>query len=168
MKYRASLQIFLVLCLPVFATPSWAEEILPTSVELEPLTTQSDRSWLFQDRISAPILAELNSGANSAAGSSYLPSRFNFPVDVSVDNKLGIPRKNSIFGIDISHYSKDINFDTLRSQGIRFVYVKATQGDHFKDSKFGFHWTSLANLSGNKKTLRGAYHFLSAGIDGLS
>ena len=161
-----ALRFCLGLFASVFATASFAEDIAPDPLKLEPLTTQSDRSWLFQDKIAGPIRAETSTRTDVPGGSSYLPAKFNFPADVAVDNKLGIPRKNSIFGIDISHYSKDINFETLRSQGVRFVYVKATQGDHFMDKKFGMHWTSIANLSGDKKTLRGAYHFLSAGVDG--
>src|SRR6185437_8169083 len=69
--------------------------------------------------------------------------------------------------IDVSHYtSKDLNQNVLRLQDIRFVYVKATQGTAFKDGQFAYFWEKLHSLPGQKAVSVGAYHFLSAGIDG--
>ena len=31
-------------------------------------------------------------------------------------------------GIDISHYQGTVNFNTVKSNGVSFVYIKATEG----------------------------------------
>jgi lysozyme len=70
----------------------------------------------------------------------------------------------SIRGIDISHYQKDINWNELSKNGLRFVYIKATEGDDFTDFKFEDY-----ALKSNKIGLAsGAYHFYSLRVSGIS
>ena len=92
---------------------------------------------------------------------------FKFPEDAFKDEDK--PRANSIFGIDISHYTgRNFSFDSLRAQNVRFVYAKATQGVRYKDDLFGLYWQALNDLPAEKKVLRGAYHFLSSSADGAA
>jgi lysozyme len=92
---------------------------------------------------------------------------FKFPDDALKDE--GKPRANSIFGIDISHYTgRNFSFDSLKEQNVRFVYAKATQGVRYKDDLFGLYWQALHDLPAEKRVLRGAYHFLSSSADGAS
>lgn len=110
--------------------------------------------------------AKLSDGSSKTLG---LKGPFTFPKDVGFDDVLGKPRTNSIFGIDISHHTKDgLKIGLLRQQGVRFVYAKATQGVGFKDGKFAGYWKELADLPESKHVFRGAYHFLSSSSPGAA
>jgi lysozyme len=65
-----------------------------------------------------------------------------------------------IFGIDVSHYQSRVDWDTVAHQGIRFAFVKATEGVTHQDSLFCLNWTSIRE-AGLK---RGAYHFFRPGV----
>lgn len=69
-----------------------------------------------------------------------------------------------IHGIDVSHHQKEINWDSVASQGIHFTFIKATEGETHQDTKFAHNW-SEANRVGLK---RGAYHFFRPGVPGLN
>lgn len=58
-------------------------------------------------------------------------------------------------GIDVSHYQGAINWTSVRSAGIQFAYIKATEGTTFKDSRFGTNYVGAYNAG----VIRGAYHF---------
>ena len=85
------------------------------------------------------------------------PDGFTFPNDATA-------RPELFFGTDVSHYDGVIDWSKAREQGIRFAYVKATQGVQSTDNAFVKNWGDLGKLWGNEKTrvYRGAYHFLSA------
>ena len=40
-----------------------------------------------------------------------------------------------IRGADVSHYQGDVDFDRLAEQGLSFVYIKATEGSDYVDSR---------------------------------
>jgi lysozyme len=83
-----------------------------------------------------------------------LPYEFNFPDDV---------RKNTAFGIDVSHYQGVIDWKIVARQKIFFVYIKATQGDQYFDDYFSKNWAGAANTGDSgSKIHRGAYHFMTA------
>jgi lysozyme len=67
------------------------------------------------------------------------PSRKEFPIQ----------------GIDISHHQKNIDWEKLKSEGITFVFMKATEGGDFVDPDFKSNWEK-AKKSGYTV---GAYHF---------
>jgi lysozyme len=58
-------------------------------------------------------------------------------------------------GIDVSHHSGAITWETVEKAGYVFVYVKATEGVDAADPAFAEHWERL----GEAGILRGAYHF---------
>ena len=41
---------------------------------------------------------------------------------------------NNLNGIDVSNWQGNINFKSVKNEGIEVVYIKATEGDYFKDS----------------------------------
>jgi lysozyme len=134
---------------------------LETEADWKPLTEDASRAELFQ-RVIAAKLAESPPAKEALPGTPTKP--FLFPQDANFDG--GKPRKNSIFGLDISHYTTpDLDFGALKEQGIRFVFTKATQGTGFKDARFAEYWGKLGALAPDKKVLRGAYHFLSSSGD---
>lgn len=62
-------------------------------------------------------------------------------------------------GVDVSHYQKEIAWDTIAAyQAIDFAFVKATEGHDYIDSLFCRNWESLGRLG----VARGAYHFFRA------
>jgi lysozyme len=65
-------------------------------------------------------------------------------------------------GGDVSHHQGAIDWPVLAGQDIRFVYIKATEGGDFKDSRFAENWQK-ARLAG---LAVGAYHFFSPGKSG--
>jgi len=143
------------------ATPSTQIQSAVSDADWQPLTDDASRAQLFQ----LIIAAQRGSTPEALPGTPAKP--FMFPHDVSVDGEQ--PRKNSIFGLDISHYTaSDLEFGLLKQQGVRFVYTKATQGTSFKDAKFAEFWAKLDTLPADAKVLRGAYHFLSSTGDAIA
>jgi len=63
--------------------------------------------------------------------------------------------KYPVLGIDVSHHQGEIDWVRVKSGGVQFAYIKATEGTDFKDPKFAQNW-SAAGAAGIK---RGAYHF---------
>ena len=58
-------------------------------------------------------------------------------------------------GIDVSHHQQDIDWGRVANAGIKFCYIKATEGEGFKDIRFR-EYLEGAKASG---LLTGAYHF---------
>jgi len=65
---------------------------------------------------------------------------------------------NSIQGIDVSHHQKEIEWDEINKHLISFVYIKATEGGDFRDTRFQTNWEE-ARDEGFKV---GAYHFFKS------
>lgn len=65
------------------------------------------------------------------------------------------PRKLAVHGVDVSRWQGEIDWETLRTQGANFVYIKATDGGDHLDPMFKKNWRR-AKEAGLK---RGAYHF---------
>ncbi|RWQ41870.1 MAG: glycoside hydrolase [Mesorhizobium sp.] len=126
------------------------------------LTDDASRSTLFQRIVEAKEKEPPMQGEPFA-----LSGQFTFPQHAAFDDEL--PRKDSYFGIDISHHNDpSINFRDFKQQKILFVYAKATQGTKFKDGKFADYYAALDALPDNKRLLRGPYHFLTAEGDGVA
>ncbi|KAF5357001.1 hypothetical protein D9756_006487 [Leucocoprinus leucothites] len=58
-------------------------------------------------------------------------------------------------GIDISHWQGSVNFNTVKSKGVEFVYMKATEGTSYTDPLFSEHYVGATNAG----LIRGSYHF---------
>ncbi len=58
-------------------------------------------------------------------------------------------------GIDVSHYQRQIHWDSVEATGRSFALVKATEGVRFRDSLFPSNWENLSRV----RMTRGAYHF---------
>ncbi len=63
----------------------------------------------------------------------------------------------AVKGVDVSHYQGEIDWQALRAGGVRFAYIKATEGARFRDPRFAENW----RRSGEAGIPRGAYHFFS-------
>lgn len=66
-------------------------------------------------------------------------------------------------GIDVSGIGQGANFNwTAYQDKIAFAFIKATEGATFDDPDFAHNWSAAKALG----IVRGAYHFLHAGISG--
>lgn len=65
------------------------------------------------------------------------------------------PRGGLVEGIDVSKYQGNINWKKVRSAGIKFAFIKATEGGDHKDNKFRKNWKAAAKAG----VARGGYHF---------
>src|SRR5262249_13666618 len=58
--------------------------------------------------------------------------------------------------IDISKYQGDIDWNKVRDEGIRFAYLKVSEGGDHVDDRFYQNWSAAAAAG----VPRGAYHFM--------
>jgi lysozyme len=58
-------------------------------------------------------------------------------------------------GIDISHHQLTIDWSLVKTAGLSFVYVKATEGADIVDEQFATNWAGAESAG----LARGAYHF---------
>jgi lysozyme len=65
-------------------------------------------------------------------------------------------------GIDVSHFQGEVDWAGVAGTGVRFAFIKATEGLDDVDPRFAQNWqgSRAAGL------LRGAYHFLHPNLDG--
>jgi len=66
------------------------------------------------------------------------------------------PRDYPIHGIDVSKFQGDIDWNAVASSGVKFAWIKATEGGDRADARFQANWTA-AKAAG---VPRGAYHFV--------
>lgn len=59
-------------------------------------------------------------------------------------------------GIDVSYWQGDIDWAQARAAGVRFTFIKATEGGDHLDPKFLQNWQAAKNAG----VVRGAYHFV--------
>ena len=74
------------------------------------------------------------------------------------------PPTEIIEGIDVSHFQGTIDWKAVEGAGIRFTFIKATQGTRWVDPRFKANWTEVAKTG----IRRGAYHFLDPDVDGTA
>ena len=67
----------------------------------------------------------------------------------------------SLAGIDVSHFQGEVDWGAVAATGVRFAFIKATEGLDDVDPRFAQNWqgSRAAGL------LRGAYHFLHPNLD---
>ncbi|MDP5189584.1 glycoside hydrolase family 25 protein [Rheinheimera baltica] len=58
-------------------------------------------------------------------------------------------------GLDLSHHNGEVDWPKLSTVGMRFVFIKATEGMDDKDPNFDSHWQNAEKTG----IVRGAYHF---------
>ncbi|MFV0237266.1 MAG: glycoside hydrolase family 25 protein [Flavobacteriales bacterium] len=84
-----------------------------------------------------------------------------------VNNALsGVMNQHSGYiGIDVSHHQKEIDWATVSSieypKPIKFVIMKATEGNTFRDKRFQSNWIKAREYG----LTRGAYHFYRPDAD---
>lgn len=67
-------------------------------------------------------------------------------------------RERRIEGIDVSHWEGDINFREVKDAGIRFVYIKSSEGDSYIDPDFERNYREARKV----RLKIGFYHYVTA------
>ena len=67
-----------------------------------------------------------------------------------------------VAGLDISAHTQGERWATWKSNGVRFVYIKASEGNYYTNEKFSSQYIGATN-AGLK---RGAYHFANPSVSG--
>lgn len=62
-----------------------------------------------------------------------------------------------MYGIDVSHHQKKIDWPQLKNSKVQFVYIKATEGATHQDKNFVQNWNGAAQAG----ITPGAYHFFT-------
>ncbi len=65
-------------------------------------------------------------------------------------------RAMPVQGIDVSYWQGDIDWAKVKAAGVRFAFIKATEGGDHLDPKFLENWQNAKNAG----IVRGAYHFI--------
>jgi lysozyme len=99
-------------------------------------------SWI----VAALALAGLVSGCGGGGG----------PVDVFAGSNYPHPHDYPIHGIDVSKFQGDIDWNSVANSGVKFAYIKASEGGDHLDERFQANWDG-AKAAGIQ---RGAYHFV--------
>ncbi|KAI9064782.1 glycoside hydrolase family 25 protein [Trametes sanguinea] len=77
-------------------------------------------------------------------------------IAVSVASASPTPEKRANpKGIDVSAYQPNINWSTVKANGISFAYIKATEGTTYTNPDFSSQYTGATNAG----LIRGGYHF---------
>ena len=93
----------------------------------------------------ALALAAALSGCGSGVG----------PLD-ALSSDLPRPTDYPIHGIDVSKFQGDIDWNAVANSGVKFAWIKATEGGDNADARFQANWNG-AKAAG---VPRGAYHFV--------
>lgn len=83
------------------------------------------------------------------------------PTATRGDNKPhpGVNRARSmpIQGLDIARHQGSVDFAAVRAEGVRFVFIKGTEGKDYLDPNFRDNW----RRAGAAGLARGVYHFMT-------
>jgi lysozyme len=66
------------------------------------------------------------------------------------------PQDYPIQGIDVSKYQGNIDWDAVKNSGVKFVWIKATEGGDRLDERFQANWQAAKQVG----IPHGAYHFV--------
>jgi lysozyme len=75
---------------------------------------------------------------------------------LDVDDQHPHPGDYPIHGIDVSKYQGEIDWSAVAGSGVKFAWIKATEGGDHADERFQANWTG-AKAAG---VPHGAYHFV--------
>lgn len=67
----------------------------------------------------------------------------------------GVPHQLPVHGVDVAKYQGDLNWSAIKSAGIEFAFIKATEGGDLLDDKFARNWAEAKRVG----IPRSAYHF---------
>ena len=84
------------------------------------------------------------------------------PIDVAelpkgmANSKFPKPHDYPIHGIDVSKFQGDIDWNAVANSGVKFAWIKATEGGDRADARFQANWSGAKSAG----VPHGAYHFV--------
>ena len=66
------------------------------------------------------------------------------------------PHDYPVQGIDVSKYQGDVDWSAVANSGVKFAWIKATEGGDRVDERFQANWQGAKEVG----IPRGAYHFV--------
>lgn len=63
----------------------------------------------------------------------------------------------AVSGVDVSEYQGAVDWAVIEEQGVKFAFIRATEGSGYTDAAFAANWRAVAETD----VLAGAYHFFS-------
>jgi lysozyme len=103
----------------------------------------------------ALALATALSGCGGGGGGPLEDAAAKLPAAM-LNSNYPKPMDYPIHGIDVSRFQGDIDWNAVASSGVKFAWIKATEGGDRVDARFQANWTG-AKAAG---VPRGAYHFV--------
>jgi len=90
------------------------------------------------------------------------------PVDLHPTNTCDeaaviCPDGVTIFGIDVSYWQGNINWNSVANDGVEFAFIRVADG-HFQDPDFAVNWSGAQSAG----VIRGAYQYFRPGQDAVS
>jgi lysozyme len=73
-----------------------------------------------------------------------------------INSKFPKPHDYPIHGIDVSKFQGDIDWNAVAGSGVKFAWIKATEGGDRADAHFQANWVGAKSAG----VPRGAYHFV--------
>lgn len=108
--------------------------------------------------LAAAVALSVPAGTLPAAAQPSLSEAAATSVSVAASASNALP-KPKVRGIDVSHWQGSINWSKVRTSGVQFAYIKATEGVSFRDKRFNDNYRGATKA----KVIRGAYHFARPG-----
>lgn len=104
-------------------------------------------------------------GLNPATASAAMARTQQVPVTQATDPWVAeqpLDTRGQPLGLDVSSWQGSVNWSSVKANGARFAYVKATEGTSYVNSQFGPQYTGASSVG----LLRGAYHFGRPDVSG--
>ena len=101
------------------------------------------------------------SGTHEAAAAAKKPARGTATMGMGVaahDGQGTLPRDTRAVqteGVDVSNWQGSVNWSQLWSSGVKWAYVKATEGTYYTNPSFAQQYNGSYNIG----MIRGSYHF---------
>ncbi|MEV6653077.1 lysozyme [Streptomyces sp. NPDC051219] len=123
-----------------------------------PVSTAGSLLTAFALLFAAPALLFIAPAASDAADRPERGSARMGQGVVAHDGQGGIPRDSRAAqteGVDVSSHQGNVNWASLWTSGVKWAYVKASEGNYYTNPYFGQQYNGSYNVG----MIRGAYHF---------
>src|ERR1043166_9121841 len=92
----------------------------------------------------------------------------NAGVVLSSDDEQALTSKcaagSTVKGIDVSYYQGSINWGAVKNDGVKYAFIRVSDGTGYRDSKFDANWSGAKSHG----VLRGAYQFFRSNQDPIA
>ncbi|MFJ4869469.1 lysozyme [Streptomyces sp. NPDC088757] len=117
-----------------------------------------------------PLAGSAGAAPDAGAGARQVPARGTAGMGMGVlahDGRGDASGGTSVQavqteGVDVSSHQGNVAWSTLWNSGVRWAYVKATEGTYYKNTSFAQQYTGSYNVG----MIRGSYHFATPDTTG--